>query len=80
MPTPDSHYSQTLGTKVAYNRVDRNTIRLDFTKSVTTNGSSKEYEAYLVFQRMADGNLVIIKESDKQTDAYFERNKKRNNR
>ena len=71
-------YSQTLGTKVAYNRVDRNTIRLDFTKSVTTNGSSKEYEAYLVFQRMADGNLVIIKESDKQTDAYFERNKKRN--
>lgn len=72
-------FSQKIKGDIMFNQLSDNTIRCDFTKSVETNGLYKDYEAYLVYEKK-NNEWLIIKESDKITDTYFEKqnNKKKN--
>lgn len=69
-------YDQKLVNDVIFTILDDGLVKCDFIKRVTVNGKSKDYEAYLIFRKI--GDLWIIEaESDKTTDAYFERLRKK---
>ena len=68
----DSYSQQIMDSE--YTSLGDDKIKVSFVKRVEVNGKSKDYESYLVFQKVADDWRIII-ESDTQTDAYFERNK-----
>lgn len=65
-------FSQRLVSDIQYTVLDNDCVRCDFTKSVTVNGVSKNYPAYLICRKTGNDWEIIV-ESDKQTDAYFER-------
>ena len=69
-------YSQKLVSDLSFTILDNNLIKCDFTKRVETDGKSKDYEGYLIF-RKTDDCWAIETESDKATDAYFERLKEK---
>ena len=69
-------YSQSLIGEIEYTKQTDGSFRCDFTKRVFTNGKSKDYPAYLILNKQ-HGQWVIITESDLQTDAYFERLKRK---
>ncbi|WP_455626144.1 hypothetical protein [Parabacteroides sp.] len=69
-------FSQRLASDIQYTVLNNDCVRCDFTKCVTVNGSAKNYPAYLVFKKDGDDWNIVV-ESDKQTDAYFERLRKK---
>lgn len=70
-------FSQRIKGSIAFTRLPDGLVRCDFVKEVQTDGTCKDYEAYLVFKKEG-GNWYIAEESDKITDAYFEKLKKDN--
>lgn len=70
-------FSQEIKGEVTYTKLSENVVRCDFVKEVETNGSYKDYGAYLVFKKK-DNQWLIAEESDKITDAYFEKRKAKN--
>ena len=69
-------YSQILIGDIEYTKQSDGSFRCDFTKQVHSNGTSKNYPAYIVLDKRHD-QWVIICESDLQTDTYFERLKRK---
>lgn len=69
-------FSQCTVGNISQTTLSDSCIRCDFTKCVTVNGSAKNYPAYLVFRKDGDDWNIVV-ESDKQTDAYFERLRKK---
>ena len=69
-------YDQKLVSDVIFTILDDGLVKCDFTKRVAVNGKSKDYEAYLIFRKIGD-HWTIETESDKATDAYFERLRKK---
>lgn len=69
-------YDQKLVSDVFFTILDDGLVKCDFTKQVAVNGKSKDYEAYLIFRKIG-GLWIIDTESDKTTDAYFERLRKK---
>lgn len=69
-------YDQKLVSDVFFTILDDGLVKCDFTKQVAVNGKSKDYEAYLIFRKIGD-LWIIDTESDKTTDAYFERLRKK---
>lgn len=65
-------FSQCMVGNIQQTTLSDSCIRCDFTKRVTVYGEDKDYSAYLIFEEVG-GYWVIAEESDKQTDAYFER-------
>jgi len=69
-------YSQKLIGDISFIVWGEGLVKCTFTKRVTVNGKSKDYEAYLIFEKK-EGRWLIHTESDKVTDAYFERLRKK---
>ena len=75
-------YNQTILGDYIIIPLDENLARVEFVKQIVINGKSNEYKAYLVFRKFEEliPEWRIIKESDTQTDAYFERLKNKKTR
>lgn len=67
-------FSQKIKGEVSFTKLSDGSVRCDFVKEVQTDGTCKDYEAYLVFKK-EDNWWYISEESDKITDAYFEKRK-----
>lgn len=70
-------FSQKIKGEVSFTKLSDGSVRCDFVKEVQTDGACKDYEAYLVFKK-EDNWWYISEESDKITDAYFEKRKVKN--
>ena len=70
-------FSQKIKGEVSFTKLSDGSVRCDFVKEVQTDGTCKDYEAYLVFKK-EDNWWYISEESDKITDAYFEKRKAKN--
>lgn len=70
-------FSQKIKGEVSFTKLSDGSVRCDFVKEVQTDGTCKDYEAYLVFKK-EDNWWYISEESDKITDAYFEKRKVKN--
>lgn len=70
-------FSQRIKGSIAFTRLPDGLVRCDFVKEIQTDGTCKDYDAYLVFKKEGS-NWYIAEESDKITDAYFEKLKKDN--
>lgn len=70
-------FSQKIKGDVSFTKLSDGSVRCDFVKEIETNGICKDYEAYLVFKK-EDNLWYISEESDKITDAYFEKRKAKN--
>lgn len=68
----DQTFSQSLLGNIICTTLNNGDVLCDFNKSVKMNGKAGIYPSYLVFRKI-DGEWKIVTESDKQTDAYFER-------
>ncbi len=65
-------YNQKLVSNVSFTILNDELVKCNFTKRVTVDGKSNDYEAYLIFEKV-NGHWIVQTESDKTTDAYFER-------
>lgn len=69
-------YNQKLVSDVSFTILNDELVKCNFTKRVTVDGKSNDYEAYLIFEKV-NGHWIVQTESDKTTDAYFERLRKK---